>query len=87
MIRSQSESRPHSLAQKREGAKFTSLRLGVVARDSNPSGGGRNRTRVPWHFGKCFYVCSLSLFGVFHAAFVSDDSGQQDPPGTIEQVI
>jgi len=25
------------------------------------SGGGGNRTRVPWHFSARFYVCSLSM--------------------------
>ena len=48
-------------------------------------GGGGNRTRVPWHFGIRFYVCSLSLFGVFLTAFAPADSDEQDSAGTIEQ--
>jgi hypothetical protein len=31
----------------------------------NNSGGGGNRTRVPWHFSARFYVCSLSILELF----------------------
>jgi len=50
-------------------------------------GGGGNRTRVPWHFGNRFYVCSPSMLGVFLAAFAHADSGRQDSALAIEQVV
>jgi len=50
----------------------------------NPlSGGGGNRTRVPWHFDRRFYVCSLLIPGVFLAAFAVAGSNGQDPAAAI----
>src|SRR5687767_14223085 len=51
------------------------------------SGGGGNRTRVPWHFGYRFYVCSLLIPDVFLVAFVAGGSNKRDSPVTIEQVF
>ena len=51
------------------------------------SGGGGNRTRVPWHFRDRFYVCSLPTSDVFLVPFASGGSDKQDPPSAIEQVF
>jgi len=51
------------------------------------TGGGGNRTRVPWHFDIRFYVCSPLMLGVLLAAFVSAGSNEQDPATTIGQIF
>jgi len=51
------------------------------------SGGGGNRTRVPWHFGARFYVCILSMLDGFPATFALPDSDKQDAESAIEQVV
>ena len=58
-----------------------------ATRATPKSGGGGNRTRVPWHFGQRFYMRSLLIPDVLLVAFAAVGSGKRDPKAAIEQVF